>query len=105
MKTIPQKLHYSTFKELEGATFDLIDIKGNIEKLKLSELTYFPSHHSASKDPKAYPFSLIFHVQDPNLTVPQGIYTLAHLEIGEQLLFVVPIQPDADGNRLEVIIN
>lgn len=105
MKTIPHKLNYSAFAPLKGTTFNLTDVQGNIEKLTLSQLSKFPTHYSPSGNPDRYPFSLIFHVQSCEVSIPQGIYTLSNPDIGEHLLFFVPIQPDDQGNRLEVHIN
>lgn len=48
------------------------------------------------------PFSLVFlGLREPVL--PQRIYPLAHDELGELEIFLVPIAQDADGTRYEAI--
>jgi hypothetical protein len=45
-------------------------------------------------------FSLVFQGPATQL-LPQGTYRLAHAELGELELFLVPIGRDADGTRYE----
>ena len=47
-------------------------------------------------------FSLLFH---GDRLVPQQIWTLRHPKLGELELFVVPLGPDEQGLRYEVIFN
>jgi hypothetical protein len=49
-------------------------------------------------------FSLIF-TGIPSPWLPQGMYTLAHPQMGEHELFLVPIGPDASGMRYEVVFS
>lgn len=48
------------------------------------------------------PFGLLF-VDAQNRMVPQGIYRLTHAALGSLDVFMVPLQPDQQGTRFEVI--
>jgi hypothetical protein len=48
------------------------------------------------------PFSLVF-LGPPEPVLPQRIYPLAHDELGDRELFLVPIAQDADGTRYEAV--
>ena len=50
------------------------------------------------------PFSLLFRVKGAS-DLPQHTYRLAHAELGEMDLFLVPIGPDAVGMRFEAIFS
>jgi hypothetical protein len=48
------------------------------------------------------PFSIIFRgPAEP--TLPQGVHRVRHDAIGSFELFLVPIEPDADGPRYEAV--
>jgi hypothetical protein len=51
---------------------------------------------------RRHPFSLIFRVRTP-LHLPQGTYPLAHDQLGQLDVFLVPVGRDADGLLLEAI--
>jgi len=46
------------------------------------------------------PFSLVFHAP---VHVPQAIYPMAHPDIGEFALFLVPLGPHGDAMRYEAV--
>lgn len=48
------------------------------------------------------PFSIIFR-GPPDHTLAQGIHRLDHQTVGTFELFLVPIQPEADGARYEAV--
>ena len=48
------------------------------------------------------PFSLVFRGPRDRV-LPQRIYRLAHAEMGEFELFLVPIGPDGEGMRYEAV--
>jgi len=48
------------------------------------------------------PFSVVF-VGPREPVLPQRIYRLAHDELGELEIFLVPIGQDADGTRYEAV--
>lgn len=49
------------------------------------------------------PFSALFRHANLEMMFDQGSYTLKHDELGELLLFLVPIGPDEIGMRYEAI--
>lgn len=50
------------------------------------------------------PFTLAFRVAR-NLRLPQGIYKMRHLQLGEMELFLVQIAADANSSTLEAVFN
>lgn len=54
--------------------------------------------------PRAQPFSLIFRAP-AGVYLPQQIYRLQNEDMGAMELFLVPLQPDAEGGRLQAIFN
>lgn len=48
------------------------------------------------------PFSLVF--RGPRDTyLPQGLYRMEHAELGALDIFLVPVQPDAEGSLYEAV--
>jgi len=78
----------------ESPTFELV----LIEATDLSR----PGQSRASGPHHRAPFSLVF--RGPGTPVlPQRIYRMAHAEVGEFELFLVPIGPDEQGLRYEAV--
>jgi hypothetical protein len=48
------------------------------------------------------PFSLVFR-GEPGLALPQRIYRIDHERLGPHDLFLVPLEPDAEGTRFEAV--
>jgi hypothetical protein len=48
------------------------------------------------------PFSLLFR-GDPGLGLPQRIYRIEHERLGTHDIFIVPLQPDAEGSQFEAV--
>ena len=67
-----------------------------VELLEVNEL-------KGEDDSKRRPFSLIFRSDNPEQFLQQAIYTLKHDELGEMGLFMVPLGPDEQGMRYEVL--
>lgn len=49
------------------------------------------------------PFSLLFRAPAEPGILPQGTYSVEHGELGSIAIFLVPLQPDADGARYEAV--
>jgi hypothetical protein len=49
-------------------------------------------------------FSLTFHAPD-GTHEPQQTFAVEHSELGEFLLFLVPLGPDSDGMAYEAVVN
>lgn len=92
---------WKSFEQQLHTTFYLIAPGNNAVALELFEMTQL-------MDPKLAPrmeqFSLLF--RGPGAPYfPQGIYTLEHDTLGSGQLFIVPIGPDNQGMRYEVVFS
>ena len=84
-----------------GDTFDMAADGAAVSPVELVEVT--ESTEPGGKGPDGQTrnqFSLVFRgPTSPDL--PQGTYVLTHEELGELVLFLVPIGADSDGIRYE----
>lgn len=55
---------------------------------------------AADLKPARTPFELIFE-GDTERRLPQGCYALEHPELGQQLIFIVPIGPNRQTRRMQ----
>lgn len=55
------------------------------------------------KDDKRRQFSLLFRNERSDVYLSQAMYTVQHAQMGDLTLFVVPLGPQADGMRYEVL--
>lgn len=53
---------------------------------------------------RRWTFSLGFRTP-PEVRLPQRIYGVVHPALGRLELFLVPVQPDAEGNLYEAVFN
>ena len=83
------------FDPLIGTRFALNDTADVLELLEVNRLK--------SPSSRAQPFSLIFTSRTHRLL--QDTFRLAHAELGEFELFIVPLQPDARGPLYEAVFN
>jgi hypothetical protein len=87
------------FAHRVGELFDVSVGEGPPVPVELVEAT--ESTEPGGKGPdgqERHQFSLVFRGM-PGL--PQGTYSLAHAELGELKLFLVPMGPDAEGMQYE----
>lgn len=93
--------HYSSaaFETAIGTTFD-VDLGAEALFLHLSEVTRSGDANSVSDRP----FSLLFHGPHGR-RLEQGTLSLSHPGLGSLEIFVVPLGPDARGERYEAIFN
>ncbi len=68
--------------------------------LELVEVSPYPLQPGRRRAP----FSLLFR-GPAGCYLPQRIYRLQHAVMGSLELFLVPIQPQADGSRFEAVFN
>ena len=47
-------------------------------------------------------FSLVFQI-GRDIHLPQNTYRIKHVDLGEQQIFLVPIEPDKDGTYYEAV--
>lgn len=78
--------------------FRLPDATLQAELIDVSELVSQPG------SPRS-PFSIILRTPQQGEYYQQAIYTLLHPEKGELDIFMVPIGPDSQGMRYQVIFN
>ncbi|MBS0516959.1 MAG: hypothetical protein JSS16_15985 [Proteobacteria bacterium] len=95
-----ERLSSADFADLpDGKLITLVD--GESIALDVAEIREF----TPSRTRAATPFALILRERDAHRTLPQGIYEYRHPVHGPLHLFTVPIGPDADGMRYEIILN
>jgi hypothetical protein len=86
------------FEPFVGQGFELVPPGGEPLEVVLSSA----QRGAAPGDGNRVPFSLIFHAV-PEPVVAQQICCLRHPDLGELELFVVPIGPDPNGMRYEIV--
>ena len=83
------------FEPLLGSRFA---VDGTADVLELLTVTRLQS-----PSPRAEPFSLTFGSNTHRLL--QSTFRLAHADLGELDVFLVPLQPDARGALYEAVFN
>jgi hypothetical protein len=86
---------HTHFTPLLGEVFD-----AEGAELKLTEIEPLGSASPAQRQP----FSLLFHGPRAPL-LEQRIYGLEHASVGRLAIFLVPIGPDAQGQRYQAIFS
>ena len=94
-------LTYDTFARRAGERFDVTVTDGPALPMVLAEATEGTEPGGRGPDgQERLQFSLVF--RGPSAPVlRQGSYGLAHAELGELELFLVPLGPDSEGMRYE----
>lgn len=94
-------LTHDHFAPLVGDGFEMALDDGGTLALELTEATTSAEPGGAGPDGQQRDqFSLVFHGPAAPV-VPQGTYLLAHDDLGELELFLVPLGPDPGGMRYE----
>ncbi len=95
-----EKLQRSDFEQLVGQEFFLAT-EGKELPMRLLEASQLGQ---TSGNPDRTPFALLF--RGPNeQPLNQGMFEFRHPRIGRLSLFLVPIGPDPEGLRYEVVFN
>jgi hypothetical protein len=91
------------FRGCLGETFTVrLESEGPVS-LTLAEVASLTERGADAPWPiRRNPFSLRFR-GEPGLTLPQRIYRLEHDRLGAHDIFLVPIQPDAEGTQFEAV--
>ena len=96
-----EHFNYETFAGRLGEAFRILPVDGgDAVETSLVEATKLTA--AAGLDYARPPFSIVFR----GPTTPalrQGIHRFEHEALGAFELFIVPIEPDADGPRYEAI--
>lgn len=96
-----ERLSKGDFDPHLGETFSIALDSGEALELKLVETRSLTSDTVESS--ARQPFGLTFQGGPPDKYLPQRIYDLVHPEMGTLSVFLVPLGPDGDGMRYEVI--
>ncbi|MCB9436282.1 MAG: hypothetical protein H6673_04720 [Anaerolineales bacterium] len=83
------------------STFHIHYDNGQILEVKLVAIQEFAEH----ADQPRQAFSLTFQSTEKSFYLKQAIYTLAHEQMGQMDLFIVPLGPDQAGMNYEVIFS
>jgi len=88
---------HETYEALVGTTFDIERPDGDRVAVELVDVTELPGRGEC--------FSLVFH-GPTDVPLDQRTYPVGHGTLGDFLLFLVPLGPNADGaQELEAVIN
>jgi hypothetical protein len=94
-------LTYDTFEGRTGQRFRDAETGAELELTTVEDTTAVlknvPDGHRA-------PFSLLFRGPGDTL-LPQSIRTLAHDELGDLDIFLVPVAQEADGYRYQAVFS
>jgi hypothetical protein len=96
----PDAISVETFAPHVGQPFDILQPEGRRVTITLAEAAATPTDN----DPRRtrVPFSLIFRPTG-ELSMEQGMYHLERAGLGTIEVFLVPIQPDRDGPRIQAV--
>jgi hypothetical protein len=95
------ELTHDTFAARVGDAFRDTEASITLELLQVDDLTKMAVNVPVGA---RAPFSLIFRAPAEPL-VPQGIRTLAHDDLGELAIFLVPIAREPDGLRYQAVFS
>lgn len=102
---MPVDLELSAFEPLVGDTFHVTpQVAGGSFDVVLAAVEPTPYGDPSSYNERKMPFSLVFVANDGTL-VPQQTCTFVHDGAGEADLFVVPLGPQGQEMRYEVVIS
>jgi len=101
---MPDRLSEEDFRKHVGTKFRvMLETEGAPEvELELDEVAPFPTLPHSRSDVER--FSVYFYGPG-NFHLPQRIYRLAHEQMGEQEIFLVPIAQDQRGLRYEAVFS
>lgn len=101
---MPDRFSEEDFRKHLGTKFRvMLETEGAPEvELELDEVAPFPTLPHSRSDVER--FSLYFRGPG-NLYLPQRTYTLAHEQMGEQEIFLVPVSRDEGGFRYEAVFS
>ncbi len=102
--TMMENLTCEQFAQYLGSAFYLHVRSQAPMELKLVEATPYQAHFASQdrESEKRSPFSLVFQ-GSLEMHLPQQIYTLAHPEMGQLDIFLVPIARRQDGMYYEAV--
>lgn len=101
---MPERLSEEDFRKHLGTKFRVVlEIEGTPEiEMELEEVAPFPALPHSGSDVER--FSVYFR-GPANVHLPQRTYRLAHEQMGEHEIFLVPVSQDQRGFRYEAIFS
>lgn len=96
-------LTMNDFRAHLNETFRLEEEGLPVRELQLIQVDELPANVAADAEDARQPFSLIFRETAATSYLAQRIYQLAHAQMGELTVFLVPIGPDRVGMRYEAV--
>ena len=98
-------LTHASFAPLVGKRFRLQVSDGKKIEVELIEATKLPVHPGRGEQAaRREPFSLLFR-GPKEFILPQRTYPVEQETLGKAEIFLVPIGPDAVGQRYEAVFN
>ncbi len=96
-----ESLSLESFEPHVGSPF-ILDPEGDKTTLTLVEAAPIDRQEPSPEGSRRRAFSLLFRGPS-GLVAEQRIWVLDHSELGRLTLFLVPMQPDAEGSYLEAV--
>jgi hypothetical protein len=101
------KLTIDDFKDRIGETFKVTPEEGEpfvLELRRADPSPYAEQETDEGRDARERePFSLEFNAGQTEEFAPQQTFSVAHEDLGQFDLFMVPLGPDAEGHRYEAV--
>lgn len=95
------KITADHFSKFLNQTLDIYFTETQTVPSVLTKVTSLNSYTPLERGP----FSIEFQTGGDHAYRQQGIYRIAHPELGDIELFLVPIAPDANGMRYEAVFS
>jgi len=95
-------LSFRDFKSRRNHEFQIEQESNKWIAAKLVEAKKLKFKYSGAGEVQKNAFSLVFQAMS-DVYLPQRIYTIKHVELGEHQIFLVPIRPDDDGTYFEAV--
>ncbi|MFL6256375.1 MAG: DUF6916 family protein [Pyrinomonadaceae bacterium] len=99
---MPETLSKESFAEQLNTKFRVLLENATVVEIELAELVEFPTLTHSRSDVER--FSLFFYGPG-NHFLPQQIYRLAHEQMGELDIFLVPVAQEPRGYRYEAVFS
>lgn len=88
---------YEDYKEINDPKFTVLGFD-QLYEIELSEVT-------ENKTINGYEMFSLYFTSPKDYFLPQQIYTLAHKELGEGEIFIVPIEQSESGYKYQAVFN
>jgi len=97
-----ENLQFKDFHPLLNQEFQIEQEPGKLIPAELIEAIELKPYFADSDDETRTPFSIVFRA-GRDIQLVQKTYLIKHDELGENQIFIVPLQPDGDGAYFEAV--